>query len=99
MLKRQSDFPYFFRKKSEELFHLQKNKIFLSNSLLNVNIVMKFLTSFTIILTLPTMVASFYGMNVPIPFQDYPYAFFVAIIISFILSSITAIIFWKKRFF
>ena len=65
----------------------------------NVNIVMKFLTSFTIILTLPTMVASFYGMNVPIPFQDYPYAFFVAIIISFVLSSITAIIFWKKRFF
>jgi len=65
----------------------------------NVNIVMKFLTSFTIILTLPTMVASFYGMNVPIPFQDYPYAFFVAIIISFILSSITAIIFWKKKFF
>ena len=65
----------------------------------NVNIVMKFLTSFTIILALPTMVASFYGMNVPIPFQDYPYAFFVAIIISFVLSSITAVIFWKKRFF
>ena len=65
----------------------------------NVNIVMKFLTSITIIMALPTMVASFYGMNVPIPFQDYPYAFFIAIIISFILSSITAVIFWKKRFF
>lgn len=65
----------------------------------NVNIVMKFLTSITIIMSLPTMVASFYGMNVSIPFQDYPYSFFVAIIISFILSSITAVIFWKKRFF
>ncbi|WP_299089129.1 magnesium transporter CorA family protein [uncultured Metabacillus sp.] len=65
----------------------------------NVNIVMKFLTSITIIMALPTMVASFYGMNVPIPFQNYPYSFFVAIIISFILSSITAVIFWKKRFF
>ncbi len=65
----------------------------------NVNIVMKFLTSFTIILALPTMVASFYGMNVPIPFQDYPYSFFVAIIISVIVSTITAVIFWKKRFF
>ncbi|WP_373464714.1 CorA family divalent cation transporter [Bacillus sp. V2I10] len=65
----------------------------------NVNIVIKFLTSITIVMALPTMVASFYGMNVPIPFQNYPYAFFVAIIISFILSSITAVIFWKKRFF
>ncbi|MFZ3590249.1 magnesium transporter CorA family protein [Bacillus sp. DJP31] len=65
----------------------------------NVNIVMKFLTSITIIMSLPTMVASFYGMNVLIPFQYYPYSFFVAISISFILSSVTAVIFWKKRFF
>ncbi|UVI33272.1 magnesium transporter CorA family protein [Paenibacillus spongiae] len=65
----------------------------------NLNIVMKFLTSITIILSLPTMVASFYGMNVPIPFQEYPHAFFVAIVISIILSSITAVIFWKKKFF
>lgn len=65
----------------------------------NLNIVMKFLTSFTIILALPTMVASFYGMNVPIPFQDYRYAFFIAIIISVVLASTTAFIFWKKRFF
>ncbi|WP_338448125.1 magnesium transporter CorA family protein [Niallia oryzisoli] len=65
----------------------------------NVNIVMKFLTSITIILSLPTMVASFYGMNVPIPFQEHNYSFIIAIIISFILSSITAVIFWKKRFF
>ncbi|MFT4413779.1 magnesium transporter CorA family protein [Fredinandcohnia humi] len=65
----------------------------------NVNIVMKFLTSITIILALPTMVASFYGMNVPIPFQENPFSFLIAISISFVLSSITAIIFWKKRFF
>jgi magnesium transporter len=37
----------------------------------NLNMVMKFLTSFTIILALPTMVASFFGMNVPIPFQVF----------------------------
>ncbi|MGM0883281.1 MAG: magnesium transporter CorA family protein [Bacillota bacterium] len=65
----------------------------------NLNIVMKFLTSITIILALPTMVASFYGMNVKLPFQDYPYAFVGTIFISIILSSITAVIFWKKRFF
>ncbi|MEW9670038.1 magnesium transporter CorA family protein [Ammoniphilus sp. 3BR4] len=65
----------------------------------NLTIVMKFLTSITIILSLPTMVASFYGMNVPIPFQEYPHAFFVAIIISACLSSITALIFWKRKYF
>jgi len=65
----------------------------------NVNIVMKFLTSITLVMALPTMVASFYGMNVPIPFQEYPYAFWVAIGISFILSGITTIVFWKKKFF
>jgi magnesium transporter len=65
----------------------------------NVNIVMKFLTSITIIMALPTMVASFYGMNVSVPFQDYPHSFLIAIIISIILSSVTAFIFWKKRFF
>lgn len=65
----------------------------------NVNIVMKFLTSITIIMALPTMVASFYGMNVSVPFQNYPHSFLIAIIISIILSSVTALIFWKKRFF
>ena len=65
----------------------------------NVNIVMKFLTSFTIILSLPTMVASFYGMNVHIPFQDVPYSFTIAIMISFLLSGVTALVFWKKKFF
>ncbi|HHY74731.1 MAG TPA: magnesium transporter CorA family protein [Bacillus bacterium] len=65
----------------------------------NLNIVMKFLTSFTIILALPTMVASFYGMNVHIPFQDYPRAFYVPMTLSIIFSTITAIIFWKKKFF
>lgn len=65
----------------------------------NVNMVMKFLTSFTIILSLPTMVASFYGMNVHIPFQDMSYSFTIAIMISFLLSGITALVFWKKKFF
>jgi magnesium transporter len=65
----------------------------------NVNIVMKFLTAITIVLSIPTMVASFYGMNVPIPFQHSPFAFMIAMLISTLLSSITAFIFWKKRYF
>lgn len=35
----------------------------------NLNIVMKVLTSLTIILVIPTIVASFMGMNVPCPFS------------------------------
>ena len=65
----------------------------------NLNIVMKFLTSFTIILALPTMVASFYGMNVGLPFQDKPYAFILIMLIAVFLSSLTTYIFWKKKFF
>lgn len=65
----------------------------------NVNIVMKFLASITIIMALPTMVASYFGMNVAVPFQDNTYAFYIIMAIAFLLSSITAWIFWKKKFF
>jgi len=65
----------------------------------NLNIVMKFLTAVTIVLSLPTMVASFYGMNVPIPYQNSPHAFLTAMLISALLSSATAFLFWKKRYF
>jgi len=65
----------------------------------NLSIAMKFLTSITIILYLPTMVASFYGMNLDLPFQNHPNAFLGTIIVSIIISSITAFIFWKKKFF
>jgi magnesium transporter len=65
----------------------------------NVNFVMKFLTAITIVISIPTLIASIYGMNVPIPFQNEPYAFAVALGISLLLSSFTAFIFWKKRYF
>ena len=38
----------------------------------NLNIVMKLLTSITIMLTIPTLFASLWGMNVPVPFQNSP---------------------------
>lgn len=65
----------------------------------NVNIVMKFLTAITIVISIPTLIASIYGMNVHLPLQDHPYAFFVPISISLFLSSLIAVIFWKKRYF
>ncbi|WP_160722325.1 magnesium transporter CorA family protein [Bacillus sp. USDA818B3_A] len=65
----------------------------------NLNIVMKFLTSVTIILALPTMVASFYGMNVSIPFQHIRHPYMIPLILSACLTCLTAFIFWKKKYF
>lgn len=63
----------------------------------NLNIVMKFLAAVTIILELPTMVASFFGMNVALPFQNSPFGFVYTLIISFIFSSFAALVLIKKK--
>ena len=65
----------------------------------NLNIVMKFLTSITIILSFPTMVASFYGMNVDIPLQHATHSYAIPLVISAFLTSLTAFVFWKKKYF
>ena len=43
----------------------------------NVNTIMKRMTSLSIILMVPTLIASFYGMNVPIYMEDMPHGFVV----------------------
>jgi magnesium transporter len=65
----------------------------------NLNVVMKFLTSFTIILTFPIMLASFYGMNVALPFQEAPDAFWIVLAIALGLSLSVAAIFWRRDWF
>ena len=61
----------------------------------NLNRVMKFLTSITIILSIPTMIASFWGMNVPVPMQDNPYGFVILIGFSIIISIIATV--WLNK--
>ena len=65
----------------------------------NLNIVMKFLTSVTIVLMLPTLVASVYGMNITLPLQHSPHAFFIIMCFSLLLSVVVVIIFQRKRMF
>ena len=66
----------------------------------NLNIVMKFLASVTIILAVPTMIASFYGMNVQgIPLSQMPFSFELIFGISFLLSLCLGILMWKKKMF
>jgi magnesium transporter len=65
----------------------------------NQNIVMKFLAAITIVLAIPTMIASFYGMNVEIPGGKNPYGFFIVVITALIVTVITVLIFRKKKLF
>ncbi|MBP3802006.1 MAG: magnesium transporter CorA family protein [Clostridia bacterium] len=61
----------------------------------NLNGVMKFLTSITIVLAVPTMISSFWGMNVGLPLQNSPYGFAVMIVISIILTLLVTL--WLKK--
>ena len=63
----------------------------------NLNQVIQRLTLITIILMLPTLVASLYGMNVPLPFKDSQYAFPFIIIFSIVISLLLALWFRRKR--
>ena len=65
----------------------------------NVNNVMKFLTSVTILITIPTLVSSIYGMNVNLPFQSSPYAFYIVMAIAIIVSIIPVIFLYRRKMF
>ena len=63
----------------------------------NMNTIMRTLTSVTIILMLPTLVASFFGMNLINGMEESPVGFIVAIIISVLISVISLVVFRHKR--
>lgn len=68
----------------------------------NLNIVMKFLATVTIVMSIPTMIYSAYGMNVAsagMPFANSVYGFWLVIAISVVLSIVVAIFFSKKNLF
>jgi magnesium transporter len=65
----------------------------------NLNRVMKLLTTLTIILSVPVIVSSFYGMNVALPFQQYTHAFTLVLVIAFVLCLAFALVFWRRKYF
>lgn len=65
----------------------------------NLNIVMKFLASITIVMAIPTMVASFFGMNVPVPWEGDPMGFVIVSIVALGLTIVSIWVLWKKRLF
>ena len=64
----------------------------------NLNIVMKFLTSITIVMAIPTMVSSFFGMNVDIPLTA-PYSFWLILSMSAILCVVAVFVLSRKKMF
>jgi magnesium transporter len=66
----------------------------------NLNVVMKALAALTIIINIPTIVSSFFGMNVEIPGNEsHPLAFLTVVGIAVAITVIAAIIFVKRDWF
>jgi magnesium transporter len=65
----------------------------------NQNEVLKRLSVITIVLTFPVLVASIYGMNVPIPYARSPYAFYIPVSLSLVISLIIGWFFLRKKIF
>jgi len=63
----------------------------------NQNEVLKRLSVITIVLTFPVLVASIYGMNVPIPYARSPYAFYIPVFLSLIISLVIGWLFLRKK--
>ena len=63
----------------------------------NMNTIMRTLTSVTIILMLPTLVASFFGMNLINGMETNPAGFIIAIILSVAISVLSLLVFRHKR--
>ncbi len=65
----------------------------------NLNIVMKRLTSISIVLMIPTLIASFYGMNVPNSMENHSWAFGLIVISSLLISIMALLVFMRKKWY
>lgn len=65
----------------------------------NLNIVMKFLASITIVMAIPTMIASFFGMNVMVPLSSNPFAFAYIFGGTIITCTVAALAMARRRMF
>jgi len=65
----------------------------------NLNRVMKFLATMTILLAIPTMIASFWGMNVDVPFRDSAGGFMEVSLFALAITGTSAFVLWKKDMF
>jgi magnesium transporter len=62
-----------------------------------LNETIRLLTIITLAFTAPTMIAGIYGMNVPLPGQHSPYAFWAIVVLSLLISGALALYFQRKK--
>ena len=79
----------------ERLEYLQETVLGLIN--LDQNNIMKIFTLVSVLLMPPTLVASFYGMNVTLPFQDKGWAWLSLVIFMLLLVGVVLFIFRRKK--
>ena len=65
----------------------------------NLNLVMRFLASVTIILAIPTFISGLWGMNVPVPFAEFAHGFYIVFGLACVVSLLAGYWLWKKHMF
>ena len=65
----------------------------------NLSIVMKFLAAVTIVISLPTLVTSAWGMNVNVPWGSSPWGFMLVMSVALAVTIISVIWLWRKKMF
>ncbi len=65
----------------------------------NLNSVIKLLTSLTVVLMVPNIISSMYGMNVSLPLSESPLAFFWISMMILLVSALVLILFISRRYF
>ena len=65
----------------------------------NLNRMMSRLTFVTLLMALPNIITGLFGMNVPIPFQHWPYAFYLILALAISMSTGLAFFLNRKRLF
>ncbi len=77
----------------------QLNQLYSSIVSNNLNLIMKVLTSITIVLTIPTIIGGIWGMNLALPFEGSPYGFWIVMLIMGLVSALVIWILKKFNYF
>jgi len=62
----------------------------------NLNYIMKFLAAVTILLSIPTMISSFWSMSLIVPMQGTEVGFWTVVLVSIVTSSLAGVVLRKK---
>ena len=65
----------------------------------NLNIVMKLQAAISILIAIPSVIAGFWGMNVPVPFEHIPSAFYIIIGVSVLATGLMALFMRHRKMF